>query len=163
MPTNSGIDTSGVVNGNSTFGSLSNANGFSNLHSGNKRKYAARVTAVLNNGWIVFESIDQTFKKSNLGKPEINSRTIAKPVNKLITPIPDVAELVDVEYLQLDPISLQTNLNTGEPIATYGPSANTWDNLYTNKILDQTVSGQATNPSSKVNLENYQKSSILIG
>lgn len=160
MPSSSNFNSAGVPVTGVSVANTAVSSGITNQNKLSNQAYKARVTAVNDDGTIYFETFGN-YTKSDLGTPNLLNK--ARPIDIYNFTVPDVGEFIEI-ITAPEALGLSADKNSNNRIPYYGRILNAWDNVNGNKVLDQTVSNQASdNQMTVINQNNINKSFILGG
>jgi hypothetical protein len=160
MPSSSNFNSAGVAVTGVSISNTTVSSGINTISKLSSQPFKARVTAVNNDGTILFETFGN-FTKSDLGTP--NSLNEARPIDIYGYNIPYVGEFIEIIPAP-EALGLSADKNSNNNIPYYGRILNAWNNINTNKVLDQTVANQqSNNQMTTINQNNINKSFILGG
>ena len=160
MPSSSNFNSDGVAVTGVSIANTTVSSGITNQNKTSNQPFKARVTAVNNDGTIFFETFGN-FTKSDLGTPNLLNK--ARPIDIYNFTIPDVGEFIEIIPAP-EAMGLSADKNSSNNIPYYGRILNAWNNINTNKVLDQTVANQqSNNQMTNINQNNINKSFILGG
>jgi hypothetical protein len=160
MPSSSNFNSAGVSVTGFSITNTTVSSGITNQNKTSNQPFKARVTAVNNDGTIFFETFGN-FTKSDLGTPNLLNK--ARPIDIYNFTIPDVGEFIEIIPAP-EAMGLSADKNSSNNIPYYGRILNAWNNINTNKVLDQTVANQqSNNQMTNINQNNINKSFILGG